>query len=163
MSIEDYRAARELVERHDDLADFVGERPEELVARAEEALGVRFSPTYRSFATELGAGDIAGEEFYGVIDDDFESSAVPNGIWLTLRERTDSGLPPELVVVYTDFDGTYYALDTSRQDGSGEHPVVLWDPGVSEPGDELEAVAGDFGEFLRTRIEEGLARQGVTG
>ena len=44
MSLADYEAARELVVRHDDLADFVGERPDELVAQAEEALGSRFPP-----------------------------------------------------------------------------------------------------------------------
>jgi antitoxin YobK len=52
--MEDYTEARELIERHDDLADFMGERPEELVARAEEALGVRFPPTYRAFVRDLG-------------------------------------------------------------------------------------------------------------
>jgi antitoxin YobK len=161
--MDDYTEARELIERHDDLADFMGERPEELVAHAEDALGVKFPPTYRAFVKELGAGDIAGEEFYGVIDDNFESSGVPNGIWLTLHERTDSGLPPELVVVYTDVEGNYYALDTGRDGDSGEHPLVLWGPGVSQAGDELETVAGDFGEFLRTRVQEGLARRGVAG
>lgn len=80
-------------------------------------------------------GLVERHEDYGVIDDDFESSAVPNGIWLTLQERTDSG----------------------------EHPVVRWDPGVSEPDDELEVVAADFGTLLKTRIEEGLARRGVAG
>jgi antitoxin YobK len=98
-----------------------------------------------------------------VIDDNFESSGVPNGIWLTLQERTDSGLPPELVVVYTDAEGNYYALATGREGDSGEHPLVLFGPGVSQPGDELDAVAGDFGEFLRTRVQEGLARRGVAG
>ena len=160
MSLADYKAARELVARHDDQADFVGERPDELVAQAEEALGSRFPPSYRSFVGELGAGDIAGEEFYGVIDDDFDNSSVPDAVWLTLQQREDSGLPPNLIIVYGDAEGAYYALDTSRTDGSGEHPVVLWTPGASEPGDELEAVAGDFGELFRTRIEAGLARRG---
>jgi hypothetical protein len=161
MSLADYEAARELVLRHDDLADFVGERPDELVAQAEEALGSRFPPSYRSFVGELGAGDIAGEEFYGVIDDNFDSSGVPNGVWLTLQEREDSGLPSDLIIVYGDAEGAYYALDTTRTDGSGEHPVLLWTPGASEPGDDLETVASDFGELFRTRIEAGLSRRGV--
>jgi len=59
MSLADYEAARELV------------------VQAEEALGSRFPHSYRSFVGELGAGDIAGEEFYGVIDDNFDSSGVP--------------------------------------------------------------------------------------
>jgi antitoxin YobK len=159
--MDDYNAARELIARHDDLADFVGERPDELVAAAEAALGTTFSPTYRAFASELGAGDIAGEEFYGVIDDNFDSSAVPNGIWLTLQEREDSGLPEGLIVVYTDSEGSYYALDSRRPKGSGEHPVALWVPGLSAPDDELEPVADDFGALFLERIEAGLARRGV--
>jgi antitoxin YobK len=162
VSVEDYRAARDLVEQHEDLADFVGERPDDLVTRAEQALGTGFPPSYRAFVSELGAGDIAGAEFYGVIDDDFESSGVPNGIWLTLQERTDSDLPPELIVVGDDGMGNYYALDSSRQDASGEYPLVIWVPGSSRPGDELETVAGDFGQFFREQVEQGLSRRGVT-
>ena len=65
----------------------MGPRPEELVAAAERALGLEFPPGYREFVLDLGAGDVGGEEFFGVVDDGFEDSAIPDGVWLTLRER----------------------------------------------------------------------------
>jgi hypothetical protein len=48
MTMRDYEAARELLQKHDELADFAGPRDARLVERAEEVLRVRFSPTYRS-------------------------------------------------------------------------------------------------------------------
>ncbi|TMF89808.1 MAG: SMI1/KNR4 family protein [Chloroflexi bacterium] len=66
MAMKDMDAALQLVARNDRQADFVGKRSTEMVADAESALGVRFPPTYRKFLTELGAGDIAGEEFYTI-------------------------------------------------------------------------------------------------
>ncbi len=162
MSLDDYPAAARLVSEHSDLADFVGERPEELVERAEAALSLRFPPSYRSFLRELGAGDIAGEEFYGLVTDDFENSSVPDGIWLTLDEREASNLPEALVVVYSDGMGNYYCLDTAHQGADGEHPVVMWMPGASEPDDELEVMSEDFGRFFYAMVSEGLARDGAT-
>jgi antitoxin YobK len=125
LSLEDYREAASLIAAYSDEADFDGERPAELVERAEAALGVRFPPSYRAFVRELGVGHIAGEEFYGITGDEFVDSSIPNGIWLTLREREDSGLPEHLVIVYEDGEGDYYALDTSEGGNDGENAVVL--------------------------------------
>jgi hypothetical protein len=163
VGIDDYRAARALIEQNAGVAepDFMDERPDALVDAAEYALGVRFPPSYRAFVKELGAGDALGEEFYGVIDDNFTSSTVPNGIWLTLKHRDTSQLPDELVIVYGEGDGTYLALDTARRDAAGESPVVAWIPGASEPGEQLEEVAPDFGTLFRERIQQGLADAGV--
>jgi antitoxin YobK len=161
LSLEDYREAASLISAHSDSARFGGERAADLVERAEAALGVRFPPSYRAFVRELGAGHIAGEEFYGITGDEFVDSSVPNGIWLTLREREDSGLPEHLVIVYEDGEGDYYALDTSEGGNEGENPLVRWVPGASQPDDDLEPVAEDFGTFFRARVQEGLSRRGL--
>jgi hypothetical protein len=34
-------------------------------------------------------------------------------------------------------------------------------PGVSQPDDDLEPVAEDFGTFFRERVQEGLSRRGL--
>jgi antitoxin YobK len=161
VSLEDYREAASLISSHSDSARFGRERAAELVERAEAVLGVRFPPSYRTFVRELGAGDVAGEEFYGITSDEFVDSSVPNGIWLTLREREDSGLPEHLVIVYEDDEGDYYTLDTSKEGSESENPVVLWIPGASQPDDDLEQVADDFGTFFRETVEEGLSRRGL--
>ncbi len=155
MSLDDYRIALAEVEQQGDAADFVGERPEGLIAEAEAALDVRFPPSYRAFVRDLGAGDIGGHEFFGVIDDEFEHSAVPNGIWLTLQERTDSDLPRSLVLVYATGDGSYYALDVGagQDPGAEESPVVVWTPGLSTSDQDPEVVASSFGEFFRRTVE----------
>ena len=156
MAMKDMDAALQLVARNDRQADFVGKRSTEMVADAESALGVRFPPTYRKFLTELGAGDIAGEEFYGVTTNTFVSSSVPNGIWLTLEERK-GGLPSPLVIVYATGDGTWFALDTSEVDSQGESPVVSWTPGSSMSNRRLVRVADDFGQFFLHTIREALS------
>lgn len=158
MSLDDLHAALELVGRQGDGAHFVGERPPEFIAKAEEALGLTFPPSYRAFVSELGAGDVTGQEFYGVTEDRFEAATIPNGIWLTLQEREDCGLPETIVIVSETGDGAYYALDLEAAGQDGEAPVVLWRPHVSQPDDDREPVARSFGEFFRRQIEAALSR-----
>ncbi len=162
MSLDDYNATAQVIAEHADLARFGGGHDEKLVERAETALGVRFPPSYRAFVREFGAGYIAGEEFYGITDENLEEGPIPNGIWLTMTERQDSDLPEALVVVYSDGEGNYYAIDTSAQAESDENPVVLWVPGASEPDDELEVVADDFGSLFRELVSEALAERDAT-
>lgn len=156
MGLGDLGAALRLVAEHRDRAHFMDGQPEEVVARAEQALGVSFPPSYREFVRELGAGDIAGAEFYGVTSGEFESSSVPNGIWFTLQERADSGLPQPLVVIYSVGEGTLFALDTAQRDDDDESPVVAWVPGVSRSEDQLETIAPDFGTFFRETVGQAL-------
>jgi antitoxin YobK len=143
MSIQKYRQARDLIEGAGG-GDFEGAKPESLVTRAEAALGLTFPRSYRRFVLELGCGDINGLEVFGLIDDNFENSAVPNGIWLTLNERRAIGLDPAFVIVGEAGDGTYYALDTRRVDSAGEAPVVR----LSVDGKQSEEVADSFGDYF---------------
>jgi hypothetical protein len=145
-----------LVEEHQDEADFVGPRAEGLVTAAERTLDLSFPPTYRRFVAELGAGDIAGQEFYGVITDEFVNSSVPNGVWLTLKARDEWGLPDPMVVVAFDGGVDYYVIDTAKAADGQEPPIEIWRPGMSAAGDQLEQVASDFGEFVLQLTAEGL-------
>lgn len=149
MSMQDYENARRLINDSDD-ADFDGEKPEELVQKAETALGIKFPPTYRRFLLELGCGDIGGEEFYGIIDGNFESSSVPNGIWLTLEERRTGNLSTNFVLVYAGGDGTYCAIDTAQRLEGDENPVVR----LALDRTPVEEVAPSFGAFLSVIASE---------
>jgi hypothetical protein len=144
MSLSDLRLAFELVERSGD-GDFVGPQPESRIARAEQVLGLLFPPTFREFLKRLGCGDTFGEEFYGLINDDFEARGVPNLIWATLDERRRANLPRSLIVVGATGDGGLYAIDVSQKTPDGESPVVEWWLG-SPPYQRI--VAEDFGAFL---------------
>jgi hypothetical protein len=79
MTMRDYEAARKMLLEHGGLADFAGPRDEGLIEQAEQVLGLRFPPTYRRFLREFGSGSFGGTEIYGVVDDDFEGSGIPDG------------------------------------------------------------------------------------
>jgi hypothetical protein len=154
MAMQDYEAALELIRANPSLASFVGPRDPALVDAAEQALGLRFPPTYRRFLEDFGAGSFGSFEVLGVIDDDFEESTVPDGIWYTLSER-ESGLPDDLAVVGEVGDGTLYGL---RIDGNGgEAPVVLHEPGADDAPDEV--AFEDFGAYLRYGVERAAGRR----
>ena len=148
MSIEKYQQARQLIEDAGG-GDFEGPKPEALVARAETALGLTFPPSYRRFLLEMGCGDINGLEIYGLINDKFENSTVPNGIWLTLNERRGIGLHPSYVLIGEGGEGTLYALDT-RQAGKGGEALVLR---LSVDGKQIERVAESFGDYFLEAVQ----------
>lgn len=150
MSMNDLQQAFELIEEHSDDADFDGPKDERVVAAAEDALGLIFPPTYRTFLLRLGCGGISGFEFYGVINADFENSGIPDAIWFTLRERVDSQLPQSLVLIAETGEGGYYALDTSDTLDDGECSVVEWVPGASDP--PIQKISTDYGRFFRDQI-----------
>lgn len=86
MKQEDYERAVGFMKKHPELRHFVGARSETLVKAAEEKLDLTFPPSYRRFLLEFGAGSFGASELYGVIDENFENSSAPNGIWCTLQE-----------------------------------------------------------------------------
>lgn len=140
--------ALNIIAEHPELATFAGPRDRELVARAEEALGGSFPPSYRSFIEQLGAGNFGAFEVYGVVNQDFQNSAVPNGVWLTLSERADETVSGGTILIGSTGDGGYYALDLGDQDGAVS---IIW------PGSEAaEVVSDDFGSFLLEGVKQQL-------
>lgn len=79
-----------------------------------------------------------------MINDNFEKSTVPNGIWLTLNERSSIELDPAYVLIGDGGDGTYYALDTRYVDAAGENPVVR----LSVDAKQSKKVTDSFGSCL---------------
>lgn len=156
MSMSNLEQALDLIRDNEDSADFVGPRDLLLVESAEAALGLTFPPTYRRFLLEMGCGDIAGVEIYGLIDGNFAHSTIPNGIWLTLDERRTTKLPRPLILVSETGDGGYYAIDRGHIDSQGESPVIVWFPGLSTMGGEVEQVGEDFGAFLLERLTQAI-------
>jgi hypothetical protein len=156
MSFSDLNHAVELIEKNIDLADFVGELNEDLIDLAEKELGLNFPPTYRAFLKKYGCGDIAGQEFYGLINSNFQSSGIPDAVWITLSERKVSQLLNTLILIGSTGDGAYYAIDCSQISYEKEHPIVTWEPGVPNTNSHLEIVYEDFGEFLFSKLKNAL-------
>lgn len=153
MSDRDYERAAKLVADHPDLADFAGRRDEELVQAAERALGVRFPSTYRRFLRDFGAGSFGGQEIYGVIDEDFEDSGIPDAVWATRSLRAEGAISDDLVAIYATGDGEQLCV----RSGAAKEPVVAIRPGSD---DEPEVVAADFGAWLREIVEDEISNAG---
>lgn len=155
MSNDDLEQAFSLIDTHE--GDFHGPKSEELIAQAEKALELRFPPSYRRFLERYGCGDIEGFEVYGLINDDFVNSAVPDAIWLTIKYRAVAGMPLSLFIIGDTGDGGYNALDLSHKGEDGESPVVEWWPGA--PADAIgnrKIIAKNFGSFLLEQVQQAI-------
>lgn len=151
MSIQKYKKARELINNAGG-GDFEGAKPESLVVEAESALGLVFPPSYRSFILEMGCGAINGLEVFGLINNNFETSTVPNAIWLTLNERRGIGLHPSYVLIGEGGDGTFYALDTKQLDSEGEALVIQ----LSPDGKQSEKISDSFGSYFFEAVRNAI-------
>ena len=145
MKSNDLYKAFELIDKN--RSDFDGEKSEELIKKAEKALNLSFPPSYRNFLKVLGCGNIMGLEFYGLTNDNFVNSAIPNAIWLTLDERR-LGLPNHLVLIYGVGDGSYYAIDTNTKFVGNENPIVHY-----SFGEITCRIADNFGSFLLEELQ----------
>jgi hypothetical protein len=142
--------ALEIVEENQSEAEFSGPASDAEIARAEELLGLEFPPSYRRFLAALGAGQIFGERFYGIVAGGrLEEPLVPNAVGVALEGRAQGWLPRTLLPVDSE-DGFGYGIDFAATSPGGEHPVVSW-RGSPESGTEV--VAPDFGTFFHERIE----------
>ena len=163
MSQKDLEQAFSLIKENfsADEIDFSGKQKLETISNAEKSLGVKFPNTYKTFLQKYGCGGIGGFEIYGLIkDEDFNKInipfvAVPNAVWVTLKENKEYKHPLYLVIIY-NLDEVLYCLDTSQMNDEGECPVVVWPIGVYETPPKLEVEAKDFGEFLLKMVKEAI-------
>ena len=135
-----------------------GERSGEIVAKAEELFGHKFSSQNYEFLKNLGYLSFVGNEFYGMLTDDFSGTYFGNCIEATLQDRMELNLPLQWLTIY-DFDDGYMGyLDYSQLDEHGEPSVIM----AIHNGMEyvkIEKVAEDFGDFLLTLVNEQLVIQ----
>ena len=156
MSIEDYRYAEELIEQNEELSDFVGACPSELIEKAEHKLGVKFPDSYREFLLRYGAGSFGSEEIYGVIKDDFDNSGIPDAVWYTLKQRKEVELPEDLIIIYSTGGEGMFCLNLGGNHISREAPVVSYMIGHEPAAQKYEVIADDFGIFLLQLIKKEL-------
>lgn len=148
MSIQNYQKAVSIIEANKSKGFFAGPRTEELISLAEETLGLKFIGAYREYLKNYGAGNFGAQEIYGIINDDFENSSVPDGIWYTLTERNEIGLPNNFLIIYDTGSDELYCLDFQRLNSDNEPAVVSFVPGIDLNKQRYELLANDFGDFL---------------
>lgn len=156
MSWDNFKNAIALMEQYEDECDFVGERSEDLITKAEQALELQLSNMYREFVKRYGAGSFGAQEIYGIIGEDFENSSVPDAIWVTLCERKEYKLPPNLLIISDTGMGEWYCLDFNKCNIDGEPLVFIYDSSIAPDEQEFEVAANDFGEFLLSLVKEEL-------
>jgi antitoxin YobK len=142
----------ELVERvrrrlsEPDSCRIAGPVPESAINAAEEALGVTFPPSYRTFLRTFGG--IAIPPHLGIVHD-FVGVTAPEGhdvVGRTLSARAERKLGEHLVVVGMGAQyQEWFCLDASRPTASGEYPVVLFDARDNALDQQFY---DDFGQML---------------
>jgi antitoxin YobK len=152
MSMEDYEKAKALMKGISGTSTFAGPKTPTLISLAEKQLNIKFPEVYRRFLIEFGAGGLGFFEIYGIINEDFENSRIPDVVWFTLRMRNEANLPSFLLPVYELGDGELYCLDLRIQQGD-EAKVVGFTPGYTSPNQSLDIVAEDFGELLLDLVQ----------
>ncbi|WP_375643998.1 MULTISPECIES: SMI1/KNR4 family protein [unclassified Bartonella] len=116
-----------------------------VIEKAEKALGLQFTSSYKSFLEHCKGGDIGGEEIYSLYDNPM---GIPAGdiVFQNLNDRKRGFVTSEqLIVCEADFDETFYFDYTQFRDG--ECPIY-----VMFPLDNCEYYASNFYEFLCKRI-----------
>lgn len=156
MSSNSYQKAKKIIKKNKDLADFEGKKSADLIAKAEAAVGQKFTGSYLDYLQTFGAGNFGSEEVFGIIDEDFEDSSVPDAIWYTLTLRKSINLPANFLVIYDTGGDEIFCLDFNNTDAEGEPKVVTLDPAYALSDQTLEVIADDFGDFLLELVEEEL-------
>lgn len=156
MSIKTYQKAKKIILKNKDLADFEGQKSGELIAKAEAAVGLKFTGSYLDYLQTFGAGNFGSEEVYGIIDEDFEDSSVPDAIWYTLNLRKSINLPANFLAMYYTGSDEVFCLDFNSTKATGESKVVALDSTYALEDQTLETIANDFGDFLLELVEEEL-------
>ena len=133
--------------------EIAGPVPEAAISAAEEALGVTFPPSYRTFLRTFGG--IAIPAHLGVVHE-FVGVASPSSVRptpeddvvrRTLAARAERKLADHLVVVGMGAEfQEWFCLDVSRPRPNGECPVLLYDPRDNALDQQFY---DDFGQMLQ--------------
>ncbi|MBX3155020.1 MAG: SMI1/KNR4 family protein [Deltaproteobacteria bacterium] len=149
------RVRRRLTE-HENPCQIAGPVPEAAISAAEEALGVTFPPSYRTFLRTFGG--IAIPPHLGIVHDFVGVSpsppatpeaeaAVHDVVHRTLSARAERKLADHLVVVGMGAQyQEWFCLDVSRPTASGEYPVLMYDARDNALDQQFYE---DFGQMLQ--------------
>lgn len=167
-TIELVERVRRRLKEHESACQIAGPVPEAAISAAEEALGVTFPPSYRTFLRTFGGIAIPSHlgvvhDFVGVAPDReghapavTEDEAPPppvdpgppdDCVGRTLIARQERKLADHLVVVGMGSQyQEWFCLDASHPDPSGEYPVLLFDARDNALDQKFY---DDFGQMLQ--------------
>ena len=147
-TIELVERVRRRLREHENPCEIAGPVPEAAISAAEEALGVTFPPSYRTFLRTFGGIAIPAHlsivhDFVGVAP---SGQADDDVVRRTLAARAERRLGDHLVVVGmgSQFQ-EWFCLDVSRPTPAGEYPVLLYDAKDNALDQQFYE---DFGQML---------------
>ncbi|WP_375640161.1 SMI1/KNR4 family protein [Bartonella sp. MM55XZML] len=124
-----------------------------VIEKAEKALGLQFTSSYKSFFKHYKGGDIGGDEIFSLYEHPIGVS-VNDIVYQNLNYYRKRGFATseQLVVSSIDFGETFYFYYTQFRDG--ECPLY-----VRLPSEDCEYYASNFYEFLCKRIKESVGEE----
>ncbi|WP_375687743.1 MULTISPECIES: SMI1/KNR4 family protein [unclassified Bartonella] len=141
----------QLINKYPDVIDFgtAEDAPDDIwIEKAEKALGLQFTSSYKSFLKNYKGGDIGGDEIFSIYNASFDKCPAGDIVFYHLTDiKNGLAKPQQLVVNRTDFGETFYFDYSQFQDG--ECPLYL----KFTPSDP-QYYASNFYEFLCKRIKE---------
>jgi hypothetical protein len=144
-TIELVERVRRRLREHENPCEIAGPVPESAISAAEEALGVTFPPSYRTFLRTFGG--IAIPAHLGIVHD-FVGVTHENAdvVKRTLAARTERKLSENLIVVGMGAGcQEWFCLDVSRTQPNGEAPVLMYDARDNALDQQFY---DDFGQML---------------
>jgi len=157
MSYQNFEKAIELAKQCDGYLDGGG-KSNNVVAKAEELLDIKFSRQNIQYFSQFGFIEFSGNELYGIVKDDFSGTHVGCAVEATLQDRKELNLPLQWLTLYFFDDGYYGYLDYSQLNDDGEPPVIM----AIYNGENYvvtEKVTDDLGDFILQLIEHQLRIQ----
>ncbi|EJF86711.1 hypothetical protein ME1_01365 [Bartonella vinsonii subsp. arupensis OK-94-513] len=141
----------ELVDKYEgDIVNFCSEEnavDDLVIEKAEKALGLQFTTSYKSFVEHCKGGDIGGDEIYSLYEHSigipFDDIVHQN---LNYYRKRGFATLEQLVVSRTDFGETFYFDYSQFRDRECPLYVML-------PSGDSEYYASNFYEFLCKRIK----------
>jgi hypothetical protein len=152
-TIELVERVRRRLRENESTCEIAGPVSEAAITAAEDALGVTFPPSYRTFLRTFGG--IAIPAHLGVVHHFVGVASQPTGaegtvqddvVGRTLAARAERKLGEHLVVVGMGAEfQEWFCLDASRPTSDGEYPVLLYDARDNALDQQFY---DDFGQML---------------
>jgi hypothetical protein len=151
-TIELVERVRKRLRENENPCQITGPVPEAEISAAEQALGVTFPPSYRTFLRTFGG--IAIPPHLGIVHDFVGVGPIPpegdigvDVVKRTLTARAERKLGDHLVVVGMGAQyQEWFCLDVSRGQPNGEYPVLMYDARDNALDQQFY---DDFGQMLQ--------------
>lgn len=123
---------------------------EQVIARAEKLLKIKFSPQERDYLSNFGYFELFGVELYGIVDEDFsmdKNSYEGCMVEWALSEREKNNLNHNYIPLRFGDDGEMIFLDHSCLNDEGEPRTII---GTDNGNGYVftEELTNDLGEYL---------------